>query len=182
MLLSDGELKLAIARGELIIDPPLADDSDQFKAASIDLRLGRSIWTQREPEDGDPNSGAINDLSEAGFHQYMANYTQQTDIVATGGFLLQPGNFVITETLERVHLSKLLSGRVEGRSRLARMGVGVHLTAPKIDPGFDSHITLELFHMGKRPVFLQYQASICTLLVERLGMPSGSPYEGMFNI
>lgn len=121
-------------------------------------------------------------LSEVGFHQYMANYTQQTDIVTTGGFLLRPGDFIITETFERVHLSRLLSGRVEGRSRLARMGVGVHLTAPKIDPGFDTHITLELFHMGKRAVFLQYQASIWTLLVERLGIPSGNPYEGMFNI
>lgn len=181
MLLSDGELKLAIARGELVFDPPLAADSDQFKAASIDLRLGGSIWTQKEPQEGDPNSGAINDLSEAGFHQYMANYTQQTDIKPTGGFLLQPRDFIITETLERVHLSRLLSGRVEGRSRLARMGIGVHLTAPKIDPGFDSHITLELFHMGKRPIFLQYQAPICTLLVERLGIPSGNPYEGMFN-
>ena len=181
MLLSDGEIRLAIAGGELVITPKIPDDSDQIKAASIDLRLGGSIWTQKEPSDNEPNNGNLNDTSEASFAYYMENYTEQTSIITTGGFLLKPGDFVITETLERVHLSKLLSGRVEGRSRLARMGVGVHLTAPKIDPGFDNHITLELFHMGRRPIFLQYEIPICTLLVERLGIPAGNPYGGMFN-
>lgn len=182
MLLSDGELQLAIARGELSITPPIPDDSDQFKAASIDLRLGQYIWTQKEPGNGELDSGAINDISEASFHQYMENHTEQTNIALTGGFLLNPDDFVITRTFESVRLSRMLSGRVEGRSRLARMGIGVHLTAPKIDPGFDSHITLELFHLGRRPIFLQYQAPICTLIVERLGIPSGKPYEGMFNV
>ena len=181
MLLSDGELKLVIARGELIITPQLSDESDQINAASIDLRLGGSIWTQKEPADSEPNRGNINDTSEASFANYMANYTERTNIENTGGFLLKPGDFIITETLERIRLSRLLSGRVEGRSRLARMGVGVHLTAPKIDPGFNNHITLELFHMGKRPIFLQYGTAICTLLIERLGIPAGNPYSGMFN-
>ena len=178
MLLSDGELQLAIDRGELVITPPLPNDSGQIKSASIDLRLGVNIWTQKDPDDGE---GAINDTSEASFANYMANYTELTNVANTGGFLLRPGDFIIAETLERVGLSRLLSGRVEGRSRLARMGGGVHITAPKIDPGFDNHITLELFHIGRRPIFLQYGTAICTLLVERLGHPAGNPYAGMFN-
>ena len=178
MLLSDGELQLAIVRGELAITPPLLDDSEQLKSASIDLRLGEYIRTQKEPES---DSGAVSDISDAGFHQYMENYTERISIAATGGFLIKPGDFIIVETLERISLSGLLSGRVEGRSRLARMGVGVHLTAPKVDPGFDGHITLELFHVGRRPVLLQYRDIICTLLVERLGIPAGNPYRGMFN-
>ena len=181
MLLSDGELQLAIAVGELAISPPLPDGSDQIKAASIDLRLGQYIWTQKEPSSGEPDNGAVNDISETGFHQYMENYTERTNIATTGGFLIKPSDFVITQTMESIRLGRMLSGRVEGRSRLARMGVGVHLTAPKIDPGFDNHITLELFHMGRRPIFLQYQTPICTLLVERLGFPSGNPYQGIFN-
>ena len=181
MLLSDGELQLAIARGELVITPQLPDDSEQINAASIDLRLGGSIWTQKEPNNGEPNQGAINDTSEASFANYMANYTERTNIANTSGFLLNPGDFIITETLERVRLSRLLSARVEDRSRLARMGVGVHITAPKIDPGFDNHITLELFHMGRRPIFLQHGTAIRTLLVERLGLPAGNPYGGMFS-
>ena len=175
MLLSDGELQLAIVRGELAITPPLLDDSEQLKSASIDLRLGEYIRTQKEPES---DSGAVSDISDAGFHQYMENYTELTNIAATGGFLIKPGDFIIAYTLERIRLSGLLSGRVDGRSRLARMGVGVHLTAPKTDPGFEGHITLELFHVGRRPVFLQYQETICTLLVDRLWIPSGNPTGG----
>ena len=182
MLLSDGELRLAIAVGELSITPTLPSDSDQIKAASIDLRLGEYIWTQKEPGSSEPDDGAIYDISEASFQQYMASCTERTNIDTTGGFLIKPSQFIITQTMERVRLSRMLSGRVEGRSRLARMGIGVHITAPKIDPGFDGHITLELFHMGRRPIFLQYQTPICTLLVERLGIPAGNPYQGMFNI
>ena len=182
MLLSDGELQLAITRGELSITPPLPDNSPQFKSASIDLRLGPYIRTQQEPGTGEPGGGVINDISDASLQRYMDDYTVTTDITRTNGFLLRPGDFIIAQTLERIRLSRMLSGRVEGRSRLARMGVGVHLTAPKIDPGYDNRITLELFHLGRRPVFLQYQAPICTLLVERLGLPSGNPYEGMFNV
>lgn len=181
MLLSDGELQLAIARGELSITPPLPDNSAQFKAASLDLRLGQYIWTQKEPNGGEPDNGDIIDIGDAGFHRYMEEHTLETDITPIGGFLIKPRDFIIAQTLERVRLGRMLSGRVEGRSRLARMGVGVHLTAPKIDPGYDSHITLELFHMGRRPIFLRYQALICTLIVERLGIPTGKPYEGIFN-
>jgi deoxycytidine triphosphate deaminase len=35
-------------------------------------------------------------------------------------------------------------GLVEGRSSYARFGIGIHVTAPKIDPGYDNRITLEL--------------------------------------
>jgi deoxycytidine triphosphate deaminase len=35
------------------------------------------------------------------------------------------------------------------------MGVTIHVTAPKIDPGFDAQITLEMFNFGKVPVELR---------------------------
>ena len=35
------------------------------------------------------------------------------------------------------------------------MGVSIHVTAPKIDPGFDATITLEMFNFGKIPVELR---------------------------
>ena len=67
--------------------------------------------------------------------RYLEEHATKTDISVLGGFRLMPGDFVIGRTVETVGLSSLLSGRVEGRSRLARLGVGVHVTAPKIDPG-----------------------------------------------
>lgn len=180
MLLSDGELQLAMARGELAIIPQPPDHSEQYQAASIDLRLGPTIWVQKDPDESESSAGLIEGIDRISFNRYIDTYTEAADIANTGGFVLRPGHLVIAQTLERVKLSAWLSGRVEGRSRLARMGVGVHLTAPKIDPGFDSNITLEIFHVGRRPVHLQDGIAICTLLVELLGLPTGRAYQGMF--
>ena len=180
MLLSDGELQLAMARGELVISPQPPDYSEQYQAASIDLRLGPTIWVQKDPDENESSEGLIGGIDRLSFSRYIDTYTEETNIANIGGFVLRPGHLVIAQTLETVKLSASLSGQVEGRSRLARMGIGVHLTAPKIDPGFDSNITLEIFHVGRRPVLLQNGIAICTLLVERLGLPTGRAYRGMF--
>ena len=176
MLLSDREIRMVIESGDLLIDPPLPYGSEQFQPASVDLRLDATIWV---PKSDIPGSN-IPELEGFDFERYLEDHTTETNIEVIGGFRLRPGDFVIGRTAETVGLSNLLSGRVEGRSRLARLGVGVHVTAPKIDPGFKNQITLEIFHLGKVGVFVPHQAVICTLLVERLGYPAGQGYRGMF--
>jgi deoxycytidine triphosphate deaminase len=57
---------------------------------------------------------------------------------------LKPKQFVLAKTLESVHLPNDLMGLVEGRSSFARFGIGIHVTAPKIDPRYNDRITLEL--------------------------------------
>ena len=69
-------------------------------------------------------------------------------------FTLKPGQFVLAQTLERVQIPSSLMGFVEGRSSYARLGVTVHATAPKIDPGFCGHITLEMANFGELSVEL----------------------------
>ena len=69
-------------------------------------------------------------------------------------FEIAPGGFVLAQTLERVAMPNDLVGLVEGRSSWARVGLSVHLTAPKIDPGFDGTITLEIANMGPARVQL----------------------------
>ena len=49
---------------------------------------------------------------------------------------IEPREFVLARTLEPVRTPNDLMGLVEGRSSWARVGLGVHLTASKIDPGF----------------------------------------------
>ena len=176
MLLSDREIRMAIGSGDLFIDPLPTDDSRQFQAASVDLRLDDTIWVAKD----NPSVSNIPTIDEFNFSRYLEEFTTEANIGAIGGFRLTPGSFVIGRTLEWIRLSNSLSGRVEGRSRLARLGVGVHVTAPKIDPGFSNQITLEFFHVGKVPVFIPNRAVICTLLVERLGEPAGQEYEGLF--
>lgn len=118
----------------------------RVKQVSIDLLLGRVFTTLKKPPKFidaihmDPSLWASQDLWE----------TKEK-----GTFLLKPGKLVLAQTLERVHIPGALMGFVEGRSSYARIGISVHVTAPKIDPGFNGHITLEMVNFGKLPVRLR---------------------------
>lgn len=87
---------------------------------------------------------------------------------------LEPGQFVLTRTLELVHLPNDLMGLVEGRSSYARLGVGIHVTAPKIDPGYNNRITLELTNHSKAKYEIvagEHGISLCQLILLRLLTP-----------
>jgi dCTP deaminase len=173
MLLSDGEILLARNNGELTIDP--FPPSSSIQPASIDLRLDALIRVQKPG-----TAGMTLDPIELDVNSYIKNHTDEVNIASANGYTLKPGLFIIGKTVETVGLGNRLSGRVEGKSRLARLGVGVHITAPKIDPGFYNQITLEIFHLGNTDVKISNGMTICTLLVERLGHPAGEGYHGMF--
>lgn len=174
MLLSDGEIREAIANGNLVFDPPLGGDAIQ--PASIDLRLAPTIRVQSER----PVPGVTLDPETLDVTRHIEAYTELKNLSDDGPWKLDPGRFIIGYTTERVSLPFHLGGRVEGRSRLARLGVGVHITAPKIDPGFHNQIALEIFNLGPWTIELTAGMRICTLLVEQLGRPAESGYSGAF--
>ena len=64
-------------------------------------------------------------------------------------YVLEPGEFILAKTLERVTIPAHLIASVEGRSSYARLGLSMHQTAPWIHPGFSNHITLEIRNSGK---------------------------------
>jgi dCTP deaminase len=78
------------------------------------------------------------------------------------------------------HLHGRVAGRVEGKSGLARVGLGVHVTAPTIHAGFSGTIQLELVNHGPMAIKLKPGLAICQLVLEQtLGMPDNA-YEGQF--
>lgn len=125
-------------------DPPIPHE--RVAQVSIDLLLGRRFTTFKERPKW---VGSIHmDRSLWDSKDLWENHQADT-------FELEPGQFVLAQTLERVHMPDSLVGFVEGRSSYARIGVTVHLTAPKIDPGFNGHITLEMANFGSLPVQLR---------------------------
>ena len=174
MLLSDQQLQAAMESGDLVIMPKPLDE--QFQPASIDLRIDPKV---RKFKDNVNVASMTLNINTLNVEVFLNDNTEVVDISQTP-LRMEPGEFVIARTLETVHLSNVLSGRVEGRSRLARMGVGVHITAPKIDPGFRNYITLEMFHLGRYRIEVPNEMAICTLLVEDIGSPAERPYHGSF--
>lgn len=130
--------------GRIRFDPDI-DEAD-IAQVSVDLRLGRKFTVPKKLPEHIPAicvAPSIWDLSELWEH-----YEADT-------FRLHPGQFVLAQTLQSVAIPSDLVGLVEGRSSWARLGLTIHVTAPKIDPGFDACITLEMANFGPAIVELR---------------------------
>ena len=177
MVLSDGEIWEALATGEVEIDPFSEGVArNAIQPSSIDLRLHGLLRRQSSA----PVRGIEIYPPDLDVTDFINRFTDPEDITTGGEFLLRPGNFVIGKTLERVRLPLGIAGRVEGKSSLARLGVAVHITAPKIDPEFNNNITLEIFNLGPFTVKLKQGMNVCVLILERLGRPAQRGYGGQF--
>jgi dCTP deaminase len=92
------------------------------------------------------------------------------------GYTLEPGEFVLGATVEKITLGDSLVARVEGRSSLGRMGIAIHCTAGFIDPGFSGTITLEIKNLNNVPVTIYPGQRIGQLCFERMDSPCEVPY------
>lgn len=144
MLLSKPDILEYLRTGKLRFDPPVSED--RVAQVSIDLRLGRNFTTFKTPPGYLTSIHVDNSLWDS------ADLWERRE---ANKFVLEPGGFVLAHTLERVSIPSDLAGFVEGRSSWARIGVTIHVTAPKIDPGFNATITLEMANFGKVPVELR---------------------------
>ena len=166
MILSDRDLKLHIERGDIVIDP-LDDPELQIQPASIDLRLGSRFVVYKLPhvpciDARDPHS--------------VTAYTEEIVIAEGDGFVLQPGEFALGSTYERVKVPDDLVARVEGRSSIGRIAIVVHATAGFIDPGFDGEITLELSNLGRCAVKLYPGMRISQVVFHTMTSAAERPY------
>jgi dCTP deaminase len=172
MPLSDREIWMELQAGQLEIRP--MPSVEQVKSASIDLRLGAKARVYKTA----PGGVAIK-LSEVDANQIADWATEWVDL-SSSPLEIRPGNqVVIGYTLESVRLPSYLSGRVEGRSSFARLGLLVHNTAPTIQPGFAGQIALEFSNNGPFPLSLEPGLIICQLILDRLVHPT-SGYSGQF--
>jgi dCTP deaminase len=107
---------------------------------------------------------------------------------------LPPGCFYLAWTLEAVQLPyrSRIAARVEGKSSLARLGLGIHVTAPTIHAGFGASdadpswvgnpIQLEIWNTGPLPVVLKRGLKICQLIFEVVDGTPEQGYHGQFRV
>lgn len=93
-------------------------------------------------------------------------------------FILEPGAFAIASTSELLKLPNDILGRLEGKSSLARLGILVHSTAARFDPGWNGAPVLELGNLGPKPAILYCGMPICAFTFEKLAAPVSMKYEG----
>lgn len=166
MVLSDKDIKKALKTGKIKIHPT-PDMATQLGSCSIDLRLGNTfrVFEYSKKAYIDPAK-----------KDYSNEITQEIIVPEGGQFIMQPGDFVLAVTLEKVSIPDNLMGRLEGRSSLGRLGIVVHSTASIFDPGWDGNCVLELGNLGRMAVALTVGMRICAMTFEELSSSADTPY------
>lgn len=152
MSLSDHEIRSAIKRGDIEIDPY---NTEQLGPNSYDLRLGKTLKLY-EDDVLDPRTEP-------------STYTVELD---ESGYVLRPDELYLGMTLEWTRIHNLVP-MLEGKSSLARLGVSVVSDGGFGDIGFQGHWTLEL--SVKRPVRVYPEMPICQMFFHYTG-PCERPY------
>lgn len=164
--LPDWAIKECIRAGIIEIDPLVSNWEDLVGPVSIDFRLGRTIRLFR-PEQYE----YINTKKPIDPESIQEIYLEEGE-----PYILGPQSFVNATTLERLKLPDNIEGRLDGKSSLGRLGIVVHSTAGRFDPGWDGIPTLELGNIGQRPAILYCGMRVCCFSFERLPWPVESPY------
>lgn len=179
MILTDREIKIALQRGLIAIDPT-PNENTAFSSTAVDLTLDKAI---RVFNDGATGVEQIVDPHQKGFNSDATiRALTHGDTIPNNGYLLKPRILTLAWTVERVALDigTRIAARVEGKSSLARLGLGVHVTAPTIHAGFAGQIQLEMVNHGSVPIRLRRGMRICQLIFEAtMGTPERG-YQGQF--
>jgi dCTP deaminase len=175
MILTDREIRKSLAQKLVVIEP--APAADAYASTSVDLTLDPLLRIFRT------GTGVIIDPGMPGY-QTKALLDGVTDphTIPMQGWDFPPGNLVLGWTRERVELKLKgrVAARVEGKSGLARLGLGIHVTAPTIHAGFVGTIQLEMINHGPMHIKLRPGMAICQLIFETTkGMPEKA-YKGQF--
>lgn len=158
MILSDIDIKALIEKGEIKVDP-MPDFEKALGPVSLDFRLGHDFLTFTKTahpfvDVKDPSS-----FKDITLEVYKKTEEQ---------FIVHPNEFILASTLENLEIPNYLAGRLEGKSSLGRLGLVVHSTAGKFDPGWKGKLVLEITNIGVLPIALYPEIRVCQMIFEQI--------------
>jgi dCTP deaminase len=171
MRLCDKDIEQYLNDKKIIIEPK--PDSTMISGVSVDIRLGNEFRVFQD------HTAPYIDLSAPKAEvQDAMNSIMSDEIHIKDGdaFFLHPGELALAVTYESVTLPADIVGWLDGRSSLARLGLMVHVTAHRIDPGWSGQIVLEFFNSGKLPLALRPKMKIAALNFETMSSSAVRPY------
>ncbi|AIY65382.1 dCTP deaminase [Pseudoalteromonas piratica] len=171
MRLCDTHIKEYLKAGKINIEP--APKEDMISGVTVDLRLGNKFRVFQDHKAPYVDLSGPKELVSAAMESIMSD-----EIILEEGeaFFLHPGELALAITHESVTLPDDIVGWLDGRSSLARLGLMVHVTAHRIDPGWSGNIVLEFYNSGKLPLALRPYMKIGALSFETMSGPAESPY------
>jgi dCTP deaminase len=153
-ILIGDEIEKALNSGAIRVEPL---DPSQIGPGSIDLTLGNEFRKFRK------KFKVYHVRNDSRFE----DITRAVHVPDSSSIVIKPGEMVLGITRERITLADNISGRLEGRSRFARFGLAVHVTAGFMHPGISNHQVLEIVNLGHAPLALYPGTRICQFVFER---------------
>lgn len=171
MRLTDRQIEAYLADGKIGIEPqPQVED---ISGVTVDIHLGNEFRVlQDHAAPFIDISGPRHEIDRA-IQQVMSDPIVLSE---DNAFFIHPGEFALAVTHEAVTLPDNMVGWLDGRSSLARLGLMVHVTAHRIDPGWSGQVVLEFYNSGKLPLALRPLMKIGALSFELLDEPCLRPY------
>lgn len=159
MYLSNVDIKKAMKRGEIKIEPL---SEEQIGPASVDLTLDNRWWF--------PKKRILPvDLEKTGWEELMNKKTASR-------VELRPGELCLGITKEKITLADNIIGKLEGRSRYARVGLSVHVTSALVQPGVSNHQVLEILNNAPFSIILHEGMRISQIVFARTKSKTSRPY------
>ena len=155
----------AIDQGTISITP---FSQNLVGPASVDLTLGSTFRVFRK----------VHQVIEVRENTDYREITDKVEVPRGEHILIMPGETILGITRERLRLGPRLCGWLEGRSRFARLGLMVHISAPFMGPGIDSQQVLEMSNFGPAPLEVYPGTAICQFVFQELD--GDEQYQGRF--
>lgn len=178
MVLTDREILAALNSKSIKIEPQ--PKSDAYSSTSVDLTLSNQLKVWTVPPKG-IDQVVCPTAPGYSFKKFVDSCSKPIQI-PQDGYILEPDTFTLGWTAEEIDIPShaRIAARVEGKSSLARLGIGIHITAPTIHAGFNGAIQLEICNHGRLKVKVTTGMPICQLIFEQtLGTPDKG-YAGQF--
>jgi len=151
MILVDEEIKEAVNNGEIEEFTNFSEEC--LQPASYDLRVGEEGYTT--------SAGKV------------------INIKNEGELKIQPGDFALVMTHEKLKLRTNMLGRFGLRSAYARRGL-LATVGPQVDPGFEGKLVIGIVNFSAQLIKLPYLTPFCTLEFYRLKKSARTPYKGPY--
>ncbi len=171
MRLCDRDIERYLELDKIRIEP--RPPAARISGVSVDLRLGNRFRVFNDHAAPYIDLSGPREEVERAIDRIMG---KEIKIAPDDAFFLHPGELALAVTAETITLPDDIVGWLDGRSSLARLGLMVHVTAHRIDPGWSGAIVLECFNSGKLPLALRPGMTICAMNFETLSGPAERPY------
>ena len=161
MILSDRDIISMMRSGKIKISPLKAG---QIGPASVDLTLSDQWYFFK------------NSINKKTVDLDKMPFTEAFEKRNSKSITLKTGEMCLAKTVEKIKLSNSIMGKLEGRSRYARMGLIIHMTSALVQPGSDNHQVLEIANLSPFQIKLHAGMRISQVVFEEMKSATSKPY------